>query len=371
MSWERVRLGDIVNISTGHLDANASVENGKYPFFTCAKEISKIDIYAFDCECVLIAGNGDLNVKYYNGKFNAYQRTYVIKPANESINTKFLYYFFEKYIEVLRNQSIGGVIKYIRLANLTEPTLPLPPLTIQQEIVERLDRAVAIIEKNKKILEEYDHLAQSIFIQTFGDPITNPMGWETDILENVCSKIGSGSTPRGGADNYHSEGISLIRSLNVYDQEFRYKDLAFIDENQAYELRNVIIEENDVLFNITGASVCRTCVVPNDILPARVNQHVSILRCKKEKLNHIFLNYQLVSDNKKIELINLSKSGGATREAITKNELEKLKIILPPLEKQEKFAQQIENIEQQKAIAKEQLAQSENLYQSLLQTIMR
>lgn len=89
-----MRLGDLVNVRTGKLDSNASCDNGKYPFFTCSKEVLSINDYAFDCECVLLAGNGELNTKYYNGKFNAYQRTYVIESLyKEKLNTKYMYHF--------------------------------------------------------------------------------------------------------------------------------------------------------------------------------------------------------------------------------------------------------------------------------------
>ena len=93
--WEIVSIGSICNIKTGKLDANASSEDGAYPFFTCSKEELRIDNYAYDCECVLIAGNGDLNVKYYNGKFNAYQRTYIIslKDGTNKVLVKYIYKF--------------------------------------------------------------------------------------------------------------------------------------------------------------------------------------------------------------------------------------------------------------------------------------
>lgn len=114
------RLGDYVKIMTGKLDANASSENGKYPFFTCSVYPLKIDTYSYDCECVLVAGNGDLNVKYYNGKFDAYQRTYIIESNNKKIlSVPYLYCFLNGYVDELRKQSIGGVIKYIKLGNLT------------------------------------------------------------------------------------------------------------------------------------------------------------------------------------------------------------------------------------------------------------
>ena len=79
----KVKIGDLTKIKTGKLDANASSEDGQYPFFTCSKEPLKISTYSYDCECVLVAGNGDLNVKYYNGKFDAYQRTYIIENNSD------------------------------------------------------------------------------------------------------------------------------------------------------------------------------------------------------------------------------------------------------------------------------------------------
>ncbi|MBV7441009.1 restriction endonuclease subunit S [Weeksellaceae bacterium TAE3-ERU29] len=368
MSWEEVELGSIVNIKTGKLDANASDINGIYPFFTCSKEISKINKFAYDCEAVLVAGNGDLNVKYYNGKFNAYQRTYIIESIDKLVvNVKYLYYFLEIYIKFLRNQSIGGVIKYIKLGNLTKAKIPLPPLSVQKEIVSKLDQADALRQKDQTLLSYYDELAQSIFYEMFGDPVLNEKGWEVKSLGDICTKIGSGATPRGGNSSYKEEGISLIRSLNVHDLYFKMDNLAFIDDTQAKKLKNVIVEENDVLFNITGASVCRTCIVPNNILPARVNQHVSILRVINNIFSPIFLVYTLSSIPKKRELLNLSSSGGATREAITKTQLENIEIISPPIELQNQFAEIIENIEKQKALVQEQATQSENLFQALLQ----
>ena len=100
------RLGDYVRIRTGKLDANASSENGQYTFFTCAVEPLKIDTYSYDCECVLVAGNGDLNVKYYNGKFDAYQRTYIIESLDKTVlSVPYLYCFLDKYVETLRQQA--------------------------------------------------------------------------------------------------------------------------------------------------------------------------------------------------------------------------------------------------------------------------
>ena len=147
-------------------------------------------------------------------------------------------------------------------------------------------------------------------------------------LINACSKIGSGATPRGGDASYKSEGISLIRSQNVLDFVFSKDGLAFIDEQQAKELANVTLKEKDVLINITGDSVARVCQVPDDILPARVNQHVAILRANQSLLNPEFLKYSLLSRNNKEMLLTLA-STGATRKALTKSMLEQFEIYAP------------------------------------------
>jgi type I restriction enzyme S subunit len=156
-------------------------------------------------------------------------------------------------------------------------------------------------------------------------------------LKDITSKIGSGATPRGGKNSYITEGIALIRSLNVYDFSFAYEDLAFIDEKQANQLENVSVERDDILLNITGASVCRCCLVPKNVLPARVNQHVSIVRIKPRAADARYVLYAINSPYNKRRLLAIAQ-GGATREALTKEKIENFEIPIPPLPTQEKIA---------------------------------
>ena len=133
------------------------------------------------------------------------------------------------------------------------------------------------------------------------------MSWEKVKLGDVCIKIGSGATPKGGSTVYIERGTTFIRSQNVYNLLFDYGGLVFINDEAARKLNGVTIEEaarklcgvaikeNDVLLNITGDSVARTCLVPSAVLPARVNQHVAIVRPNKDILNPCFLNYYLAS----------------------------------------------------------------------------
>ena len=147
------------------------------------------------------------------------------------------------------------------------------------------------------------------------------MTWEVKKLGEITTKIGSGATPRGGQKSYKTEGISLIRSMNVHDRYFKEKNLAFIDDEQANDLSNVTLQANDVLLNITGASIARCCIVPDKYLPARVNQHVSIIRPNPEIMDSSFLNLLLTSKYYKDQLL-FTGEQGSTRQAITKVQLQ-------------------------------------------------
>jgi type I restriction enzyme S subunit len=143
-------------------------------------------------------------------------------------------------------------------------------------------------------------------------------------------------------NSYKDEGISLIRSQNVLDLQFTTDGLAFIDDEQADGLKNVIVEEKDVLLNITGDSVARVCMVPNFVLPARVNQHVSIIRADTERTLPEYLLYNLISQ--KEELLMQSEIG-ATRKAITKGMIEQFELKIPPFEEQRAIASVLSSLD--------------------------
>ena len=171
--------------------------------------------------------------------------------------------------------------------------------------------------------------------------------WKEYKLSDVCLKIGSGATPRGGQESYLSHGeYSLIRSQNVLDFDFTMKGLAYINEAQASKLNNVEIKERDILLNITGDSVARVCQVQSKILPARVNQHVSIIRPKKESINSFFLNLLLTSKPYKDQLL-FTGEQGATRQAITKAQIESFRISIPNLKRQKTIVKQLDALKKE------------------------
>ena len=165
----------------------------------------------------------------------------------------------------------------------------------------------------------------------------------------VCEKIGSGATPCGGKEAYSDEGISLVRSQNVLDFSFSSDGLVHINDEQAKKLKNVELHPDDVLLNITGDSVARACIMDSSFLPARVNQHVAIVRGKKELVLNSYILYYL--QWKKDYLLQLA-SAGATRNALTKGMIEQLDINLPSLTEQKRIVAVLDSIQQKISVNK-------------------
>ena len=288
----------------------------------------------------------------------------------ENIQPQYFVYYSQsnKYLSDIDSEATGATRKRISRKNLEKISIPIPPLEEQKRIVKILDEKFAQLESLKATAQTNLQNSKDLFQSQLTKAFSN-ITWEKKRLEDLCSKIGSGATPKGGKDSYKTEGIHLVRSMNVYDNKFVYDELACIDDKQAYELRNVELQEDDVLFNITGASVCRCCVLPSDVLPARVNQHVSILRPKQELLNPTFLCSAMIG-YKEI-LYKVACTGGSTRQAITKTQLEDFEIPLPPLPEQKRIVKELdtlsEKVRQLQEIYTKQIANCDELKQAYLQ----
>jgi type I restriction enzyme, S subunit len=280
----------------------------------------------------------------------------------KQVDPLFLFYFFrcdEGRHELLKNASTVGTPGIGQpLSSLRSIKVPLPPLPAQKAIASVLGALDDKIELNRRMSATLEAMARALFQSWFVDfdPVRAkldgrqpegmdkataalfpgsfqdcvlgaiPLGWEVNKLKDLTSKIGSGATPRGGAEVYVDEGPALIRSQNVYDHEFHWSGLARLTEKSAAELKSVEVIRDDVLLNITGDSILRTCVVDPAVLPARVNQHVAIIRAIKG-VPPRYLHLYLVQESMKSFLIGMS--AGATRHAITKGHLESVEVLKP------------------------------------------
>lgn len=229
---------------------------------------------------------------------------------------------FDRYARFKSHGSVREVLDWDEFCKIE---LPVPPYEEQLEIVNGYRTITKRIDLKRRINDNLAKTAQAIYRTMF---LGAQCQHEQKPLAELCSKIGSGATPKGGKTAYCETGIALIRSTNVVDYGFIYDGLAHITNEQADALSNVVVNAGDVLFNITGVSVARCCMVPDDVIPARVNQHVMIIRPMMGKDMSYYIMATLCHSENKSKLLGIAQSG-STREAINKQEMEQFFIPVP------------------------------------------
>lgn len=342
----KVKLGELTKIRTGKLDANASSPDGEYPFFTCSKEPLKISSYSYDCECVLVAGNGDLNVKYYNGKFDAYQRTYIIEDnSNGRLYLPYLYYFMNGYVEELRKLSIGGVIKYIKLRNLTDALIELPDIETQKYIVSILSKIKELIDSRYQELKILENLIKARFVEMFGEPGTNPMNWKETTIGEECFYIKDGphkSLPDIGKEN---GGHPFISVRNIVDGYINFSNAKYIsDEDYAAAIKKCHPKKGNMLYSKGGTTGIAKLIDVEEKFANWV--HVAVLKFDKQKLNGVFFENMLNSTYCYEQSQRLTK-GIANRDLVL-SAMAQIKMYRPPLELQNQFAAFVAQIDKSK-----------------------
>ena len=327
---ELARLGDLVKIKTWKLDANAKVEWWKYPFFTCAREISWIDKPTYDCECVLVAGNGDLNVKYYHGKFDAYQRTYIIECNSTSeLSMKYLYYFMQSYLEKLRSQTIGWVIQYIKMNNLTDILIPLPSLAKQKIIVTKLDKLIDLIDLKKEAIWKTEELTTSVFSKIF---LTGnlPEKSLSELVERI--QIWPFGTQLHFSD-YIENWIPLINPTNIKNGIIIPDFSNTITFEKAQSLSEYFLKEGDVI--MWRRWEMWRCALVKIVEQGWFCWTGSLYLRPGKRISWLYLSNLLQTDKYKKILENESR--GATMPNLNKGIISKLPIPIPPIEDTEKY----------------------------------
>ena len=348
------KLGTLIRIRTGKLDANASSENGQYPFFTCSKEPLRITSYSYDCECVLVAGNGDLNVKYYDGKFDAYQRTYIIESADKNkLLVKYLYFFLDSYVEVLRTQSIGGVIKYIKLGNLTDAIIPLPSIERQAEIIDCLEKCNVLIDRRHQEMSLIEQAVKSRFIELFGIPGTDAFGWGLVPLGSVCS-----INPKKSHDQRLVSGAEVSFVPMPAVTERGEIDATAIKEYDEVKTGFTYFAENDVLFaKITPCMENGKGAVAkglhNGIGFGSTEFHV--LRPISGKTDPSWI-YALTAFSQFRMDAASNMTGSAGQRRVPASFLENYRVSLPPIALQEQFAAFVEQTDKSKLCGRMEVA---------------
>lgn len=326
--WPQVKLQTVCEIKTGKKDVNQGNPNGKYPFFTCAKEHTFSDEFSFDTEALLIAGNGDVGaVNYYNGKFEAYQRTYVLFDFKK-ITAKYLFFILKNSLkETVSKQKLGNTMPYIKLGMLQDFELPLPPLEIQKQIVAELENYQKVIDGALVVVENWK---PSLIV----DP-----NWEIKKLGEISERVTKGTTPTTAGFAFQETGINFVKIEAIDDAGYFLKDkFAHINEECNKVFKRSQLKSGDVLFSIAGA-LGRVALVQDDILPANTNQALAIITPKKV-LDSKYLE-QVLRSNLIFDKIDGLKIGVAQYN-ISLTQVSDFDIPLPSLEIQKQIVAKIE-----------------------------
>jgi len=309
-----------------------------------------------------------------SNKFLHNQRLGLVQITDEHrIDKMFLYYLLNThdYRAQVRGSASGATVRHTSPGRIKESAVRVPQdVVYQRRIASILSAYDDLIENNRRRMALLEEAARHLYREWFvrlrfpGHEhtriINSPLGpiaegWRVVRLGGITTKIGSGATPRGGQSAYQEQGITLIRSLNVYDAGFEDEGLAFIDDDQAAQLSHVTLEPRDILLNITGAAVARCCMVPARHLPARVNQHVMIIRVDATLADPSFVLCAINSDQRKRQLLSYAQVG-ATREALTKETVTNFEIVLPDEKLLRQFGEVARDINEQREVLAHQNA---------------
>lgn len=299
----------------------------------------------------------------------------VIRPNKDKVDSKYLFYFFRSsgYRRKIKELAQGANINNIRNEHLDNLKIPLPSLEEQKSIVAKLDRAQRLINIDKAMLEKYEQLIQSVFLDMFGDPVTNPKGWEVKKLEDLTTAIGSGTTPKGGKKVYVEQGILFLRSQNVWRNKLELDDVAYIDQQTHESMIKSSLKNGDILmtktgrFNTANSSLGRAALYTGKDDRANLNGHVYLIRLK-DGLNIEFVLYILITDQYR-DYIRRVCVGGIDKRQINKTHLEEFPIIFPPLDQQNEFTDTLKSIECEKAKIENSLKKSQELFSTLVQEV--
>jgi len=357
--WEWKKLGDLTDFFYGGAFKSSSfnedgrgtkiirIRNLKKGFTETYYDGEYDESYLVNTGDILIGMDGEFNIVKWSGDSALLnQRICKLIIISEELIPDFAYRTLVKILKDIENKTAFVTVKHLSAKELNSIKIPVPPLETQYKIVAILEKA----EETKRQRAQADKLTQqflkSVFLEMFGDPVTNPKGWSITKLGGVSTHVSSGSTPKGGREVYQNDGIMFIRSQNVYMNKLVYDNIAYISNDIHNSMKRTWVKNSDVLLNITGASIGRIAWYSGDDDMANVNQHVCIIRTKKNTMIPEFLSYQISMKSYQNKI--MSKQSGATRQAFNYSQIKNFDIINPPMEKQRKFVEIIQQVENTK-----------------------
>lgn len=351
-NWEFASFTDVATTITpiSKIEKSEYMDSGLYPIIS--QEDILVSGYWNEHEDltphnkpVVIFGDHTRVLKYVDFEFAVGADGVKIIQPKENVNAKFLYH----YLKWLNVPSLGYA-RHFKL--IKDAKFSVPPMEVQQQIIAELDEINGLIETKREQLKELDLLARSIFYTTFGDPITNPMGWEKVLLGDISNKISNGANAKIELDTYKTDGIMFFRCQNVWKNRFDYSDIAYVDDEFNKQFKSSSLKHNDLIVTKIGrlytenSSLGRVSLYEGEDDKANLSGNLSYIRLKKGVCPRFIL-YIMISDYFR-DYVRNTTSGGIDKRALNNTQLKAFPIYLPPLALQEEFAAKVEAIEVRK-----------------------
>lgn len=369
--WRVEKVKNIVKIKKGKkVDIFEKHENGLFNYIDIS--VLRTQKYKYTNNNQIMATDKDILI-VWDGANSGYSSFGLNGAVGSTLakltlnDKKILHTYFGKFIfskfDYLSATSYGATIPHLQRQMLENISVPLPPLPQQEKIVKVLDISSALIEKQKELIQKYDLFLKSKFIEMFGDPISNPMGWEVDNLKTLILDVKNGLTRRSSKNS--GDIVLKLKDIRANYVNFINLNRIKLDEK---EKEKFIAEKDDLLFirvNGNPDYVGRCAVFHGYTEPVYFNDHIMRIKVKTNKYNAVFLGYIINSQYGKNQIVKYRKTS-AGQHTISQDGLERLSFYLPPIELQTKFASIVEKTEQIKEQETKKLQHLETLHKSLM-----
>ena len=282
------------------------------------------------------------------------------------LDIDYLKYWFKTIKQRLLNRAVGAALPNISLTIVKELEIPLPPLDQQKKIAAILDAADAYRQKTKALITKYEELTQSLFLDMFGDPVSNIKGYFKSTVGEECDVKGGKRIPKGDKLIKEKTNHPYIKAQNIKNGFITEKNIEYLTDNLAEKLKRYIVKKGDVCITVVGVNIGDIGIVPETFHLANLTENANkILIKNKDKLDDTYLAYYMMSDFVQRQVIKRTMAVGVPKLALFR--IQQISLLLPPIEMQRSFKTSLNSIKSQKTQAQASLVQAEDLFSSLLQ----
>ncbi|MBE0352820.1 restriction endonuclease subunit S [Pseudoalteromonas lipolytica] len=367
--WPLVPLKEVATLKRGYDLPTKNRVEGDVPIYAANGQNGFHNEVKIQAPGVITGRSGTIGKVHYTEEDYWPLNTALYVTDFHSNYSKWVYYMLQAF--KLERFVEGAGVPTLNRNLVHDELIPLPPLEVQKRIAAILDKADSVRRKRQQAIDLAEDFLRSVFLDMFGDPISNPKRWEVKKLKEISSKIASGNTPNGGSKNYVDEGITFLRSQNVWKNKLLLDDVVYIDEKTHESMSKSSLKHKDILMTKTGrintvnSSLGRAALYLGDDGKANLNGHVYFIRLVEDVL-HEFVVFILTT----IEYRDYIRSvcvGGIDKRQLNKDHLEEFPIIYPPKEMQEQFVEKVNVARSMLEKAKLGLKESEQMFNGLSQ----